>query len=770
MVVKESKIIHELFEEQAARTPDKKAVIFRQKSLSYAELNIKSNRLAAKLREVNVKPNDVVALVMNRSIDLLVGILGILKAGACYLPIDPAYPKERISYILGDSQVALMLTQRELAEEIYFTGQTLCVDDESSYTGDGAVVEKVNSPDDLIYILYTSGSTGKPKGVMIEHKAVFNFIEGIASIINFAEDKSIVCVTTIAFDIFLLETLLPLCKGLQVVLADPMSLFQDVEGHRVDMMQTTPSTMKLLLQDERNLEIIKGLSEIMLGGESFPKRLLLQLKEFTETANIYNMYGPTETTIWSAVKDLTHTEEITIGSPIRHTELYILDEHLNQVTTGNIGELYISGLGVARGYVNKPELTRERFIPDPVYPGQSMYKTGDLARWLANGEAEFHGRTDNQVKIRGSRIELEEIEECLCLHPLLQNCVVTAKENHWGGKYLVAYYVSDVEVTVSDLIHFLSNKLPESMIPGFYVRIDQVPLTPNGKTDRNKLPEPDMRRPALATEYVEPQTDLEIQISDLWRQVLACEVVGTHDNFFELGGNSVLISLLAVKVNELFPGQIVVTDLFSNPTIYKLVQFLQQKKSADQGGFTRLKLPLEYCRQEDEEAAEIVLQSEIEPEVYLKLRLFMQTKKQELATLMLALFAHILSEVSEQDEIGIVVNCDWQRADTPICVDLAASSDLEVVLNQINDQFKQAQTNTNDLLEEGVWIVPSFCVAKSRQLQEPRRKSKLMLTVYQETEGLACRLEFHSRDLAKSKIYDLFTNYVQLLTAVAHSV
>lgn len=488
------RMIHELFEGQALSTPNHTALVLGEKSLSYKELNGRANQLARKLREKGVQADGIVGIMVNRSFEMIIGILGVLKAGGAYLPIDPAYPADRIQFMLEDSSTHILLSQKKFIEGIHYEGDFINLDDRDIYAGDDSNPAIINSSRDLAYVIYTSGSTGTPKGVMIEHGAVCNFIRGISEKIDFSEGKTILALTTISFDIFVMETLLPLSRGLTVVIADesqqknPKLLNKLIVQNHVDMLQSTPSGMQLLLQYDEELQGLKYLKEIMVGGEPFPTSLLERIKRLSN-AKIYNLYGPTETTVWSTLKEVSLCSSINIGKPICNTQIYIVDENSGLQHVTEEGELCIAGDGLARGYLNRPELTEEKFVANPFNPGSKMYRTGDLAQWLPDGNIEFLGRIDNQIKLNGYRIELEEIEYQLLKHNSIKEAVVIAKEGKEEKKILCAYFMSDIELQDTVLKEYLSKSLPQYMIPPYFMRLEKFPLTPNGKMDRKCLPE-----------------------------------------------------------------------------------------------------------------------------------------------------------------------------------------------------------------------------------------------------------------------------------------
>ncbi|MCX7920660.1 MAG: amino acid adenylation domain-containing protein [Clostridia bacterium] len=585
------KTIHELFERQAENTPNRVAIVVKDIEVTYGELNMEANRLARHLRKKGIKNGMIVGLMVERSIEMIVGILGILKAGGAYLPIDPEYPLDRVNYMLEDSGAVLLLTQEHLKDSIRFEGEILCLTRGTSFDEKSENLPSINHPKDLIYVIYTSGSTGKPKGVMLEHRGVNNFIQGMTDKIDFTGNKTILGLTTISFDIFVLEVLLPLTKGVKIVLADeneqrnPADLIRLITKQGVNMLQLTPSRLQMLISDAHNLDFMKQIKTIMVGGEALPEALFRRLKAVYPN-KIYNMYGPTETTVWSAVKDLTETDNITIGEPILNTTIYILSSSGKLQPIGVAGELCIGGDGVARGYLNRPDLTGEKFVPDPYAQGERIYKTGDLARWLPDGEIEFMGRIDYQVKLRGYRIELGEIEGKISAHPAVKDAVVMVKSDAAGDKYLCAYYLSETTVDMQGLRSYLSKELPEYMVPSYFVKLDQFPMTPNGKIDRKALPDPEINTGA-GVEYVAPRNIQERRIAEAWQQVLKVKKVGINHNFFHIGGDSIkairLVSILSKDFN------ITVKDVFSHQTVTELASNIRYNEG-------NLKNKLDYLK------------------------------------------------------------------------------------------------------------------------------------------------------------------------------
>lgn len=604
----EAKNVSALFEDQVIKSPDSIAVIFNDKSLTYSELNERANQLARFIQSKGIKPNSIIGIMVNRSLEMVIGILGILKAGAAYLPIDPSYPLERIVYMLDQSHAQLTLTDEdelEIPVDPNCMFVNISLNNQTIYSGEKTNLKKDKnaSPEDLAYVLFTSGSTGRPKGVMVPHRALCNLVNSIARNLNF-KNQTIVSITTISFDIFFGDTILPLTQGMKVIIANeeeqtiPRYLFELVGKHKVEVLQATPSRMKLILSESQGIECLNGLSHLLITGEAFPPQLLPVLKSVTQ-AEIFNLYGPTETTVWSTMTNVTRSEKITIGKPIANTQIYILDDHFSPVSLNSVGEIYIAGDGVSLGYLHNPELTHERFLPDPFRPGQIMYRTGDLGRWLQNGEIECLGRNDNQVKIRGLRIEVEEIEACLLKHKAVKEAVVAVKEDKIGKKHLIAYLTQEGKDRPSqeDLKSHILKSLPNYMVPAWFSWLEAIPLTPNGKIDRRSLPEPnEVDFKQFEHAYSAPANETEGKLAKLWAEALELERVGIDDNLFLLGGDS--LTILEIMSGALaYEWKLTAQDFYECPTIRQLSSKIEGKiqeenKEKDNFIFSKVK-PLE---------------------------------------------------------------------------------------------------------------------------------------------------------------------------------
>jgi amino acid adenylation domain-containing protein len=581
--------IHQLFEEQVTKTPTQIAVVFEGEELTYQELNCRANRVAHHLQSLGVNPEELVGICIDRSLDFLVGILGILKAGGAYIPLDPAYPSERLAFMLQDSRISTLLTQQHLLPNLpAHQARVICLDRdwESIARQPQHSPESNINPENLIYTIYTSGSTGKPKGVQIIHRNVVNFLVGMQQHLQLTDRDSLLSVTSISFDILGLEIFLPLTLGAKVILAsrevasDGFQLLARLDDSKPTVMQATPATWRMLIaagwQGNTHLKVL-------CGGEALPQNLAERL--CVQNAEVWNLYGPTETTIWSTIHRVRSRESlVTIGRPIANTQIYILDEYLQPVPVGVHGEIHIGGAGLARGYFDRIQLTTERFIPNPFStdPHSRLYKTGDLARYLNDGTIEYLSRIDNQVKIRGFRIELGEIETVLRKHPAIEQSVVNINVDDVGENRLVAYLVSYPEQTISseELRRFLKQELPNYMVPSVFVFLGTLPLTPNGKIDRRALPAPDATRIDTDNTYVSPRDELELQLTKIWERTLGIHPIGMQDNFFELGGNSLLSVKLIAQIKQAFDRNLSVVTLFQAQTIDRLATVLREERWA----------------------------------------------------------------------------------------------------------------------------------------------------------------------------------------------
>jgi len=584
--------VHELIAARAARIPERAAVEGAGRTLTYGELEDASNRLARYLRRLGVGDGMLVGICVDRVPEAMVALLGVLKTGAAYVPIDPTYPRERQAFMLTDAAVSVLVTQERLLDAGLDAPSIVCIDRdwEEIAAESGQASEVATDPDALAYVIYTSGSTGNPKGVEIRHTSVVNLLEAMRERPGMDENDTVVSVTTLSFDIAGLELYLPLICGAKLVIAtreqaqDPARLAAAVEEAQATFVQATPTTWRMLVDAGW-----EGRSElkIVCGGEPLPRGLANELVD--RGASLWNMYGPTETTIWSSALELTRGHgPPPIGGPIANTRFYVVDRHLEPTPIGVPGELLIGGEGVARGYRHRPELTAERFIDDPFDPAADgrVYRTGDRMRFRGDGTLEFLGRLDHQVKLHGYRIELGEVEASLDGHPDVRQSVVLIDEDETGEKRLVAYVVAESgrEPAADDLRRHVSESVPSYAVPSTIVRLDELPLTANGKLDRKALPRPGTVREDLRARYMAPSTPTEEALAAIWADLLAIDKVGADDDFFELGGHSLLAVKMLARVHDQLGVEIFLTSVFEHPTVAALAEEVAARMLADAEG------------------------------------------------------------------------------------------------------------------------------------------------------------------------------------------
>ena len=556
--------IHELISEQVERTPDAVAVVFEDLRLTYRQLDQRANQLAHYLAKRGVGPDVPVAILMERSIQMVVSLLGTLKAGAAYLPLDPDYPRDRLAFMVQDAAAPVLLTQQHLAERLpdAVTAHVIRVDSEADlFASESTAQPQIKpSPANVAYVIYTSGSTGQPKGVMIPHRGISNRLQWMQDAYGLNASDAVLQKTSYTFDVSVWEFFWPLMTGARLVVArpgghqDPAYLVDLIAEQKITTIHFVPPMLKLLLE-EQHLDTCTSLRRVICSGEALTNELQASFFERFSDVELHNLYGPTEASVdvsfWQCHANTTR-RSVPIGRPIANTQLYILDASGKPAPIGIAGELHIGGIGLARGYLNRAALTAERFIPDPFSTdaGARLYKTGDLARFRPDANIEFLGRLDHQVKVRGFRIELPEIEAVLALHPAVQNCVVIAREDGPNEKRLVAYVVTNDNVNELELRNYVKDRLPEYMVPAVFMLLPELPLNTSGKIDRRALPAPGTTRRGSEASFVAPRTETEALLASIWADVLNLERVGVADNFFALGGDSIRSVRLLAKARE----------------------------------------------------------------------------------------------------------------------------------------------------------------------------------------------------------------------------
>lgn len=580
------KCVHELFAEQARRTPDRAALLFEGQEFTYRQIDEMSDSLAWSLRKKGVGRNEVVPIIARRDWRIIAAMMGVLKAGGAYMPVAPDYPAERVAAMLeiAGSRIALCYGYHDALPVEAMDLETF------DFHKTAGPIENINSSEDLCYIIFTSGSTGKPKGVSITHANVGNYAHNnpynVMRRIIRDDDQTIVSVTNIVFDIFVTESLLPLMNGLTICMANDeetvsqKKLARLIEKNKVDVIQTTPTKMRSYLMDRKNLSYLQGVKAVVMGGEAFPSDLYTELRSVADTL-VYNIYGPAETTVWSSIAEVHGTDRITIGVPIANTQIYILDKNQKLLPAGVAGELCIAGAGVGKGYLNRPDLTAERFIPNPFATeenghGKVLYRTGDLAGWRIDGQIEYFGRMDTQVKIRGLRIELGEIESVMAETEGIGLVAVAAQKDGSGRQYLAGYYTSAEAIDEKEMRRRLAGKLPKYMVPNYFMRLEHMTMTASGKTDRKNLPVPDVN--TQEREYVPPRTEQEEILCGIMAEVLSVSRFGITDDFFELGGDSLgAISVIAMAHEKGI--ELGLQTLFDHPNVRDLCATLEQAGS-----------------------------------------------------------------------------------------------------------------------------------------------------------------------------------------------
>ncbi|MEH1787860.1 MAG: amino acid adenylation domain-containing protein [Nostoc sp.] len=598
--------IHELFEAQVERTPDAIAVVFEDQQLSYCELNARANQLAHYLQTLGVKPEVLVGICLERSIEMIIGLLAILKAGGAYVPIDPTYPQPRLALLLNDAPLTVLLTQQYLLAQMPpHTAKVICFDDDINWQAGSSAIKQnpVNqtTPANLVYVIYTSGSTGTPKGITIQHQSLVNFVQAAIAEYELQAQDRILQFASISFDAACEEIFPCLLHGATLVLRTDEMLVsikafnEKCQQHCISVLDIPTAFWHQITSELATsaLKLPESLRLVIIGGEkAAPDKVNIWQQQVESGIGLINSYGPTETTVVATVCDLTTVEgEVPIGRAIANMQTYVLDSDLQPVPIGVWGELYIGGIGVARGYLHQPELTSEKFIPNPFSdrPGSRLYKTGDRVRYRSDGQIEFSDRIDNQVKIRGFRIELGEIEALINEHPSVMEATVISRKDVSDYEQLVAYVVANTSAVdlmsntqvVSQLRQHLEAKLPNYMMPSAFVMLDALPLTPNGKVDRQALPAPSTTRPKLEAAYQPPQTEIEKTIASIWQEILNIGDVGIHDNFFELGGHSLLLIQVHSKLQKVFQRDFTLVDMFEYPTISHLAKYFSQESSEE---------------------------------------------------------------------------------------------------------------------------------------------------------------------------------------------
>lgn len=586
-------LIHQLFEQQAERTPSREAVRFEGVTVTYEELNRRANRLAHRLRSLRVGPDVLTGICMERSIEMVVSLYGVLKAGGAYVPLDPDYPKDRLAYMINDSNVELVITQRQFAEQFDGFNVDVLIIDESVPLEEYKVEERNPNieldENHLAYMFYTSGSTGRPKGAMNTHAAIRNRVQWLQQTFQMSQNDKLLQKSPYSFDVSVWEFFWPHLCGACLVMAKPKGhldtsyLWEIIKLECITFVQFVPTMLQTFLSDEQAHDI-PFLKHVFLCGEPLSAALNERFYN-TMSAQLHNLYGPTEAAVfitnWTSDRNLDRSV-IPIGKAIPENAMYVLNEHYEQVALGEIGELFISGIGLARGYYNRPDLTAERFVPDPFSkePGARMYHTGDLGRWLNDGNLECLGRNDDQVKVRGYRIELGEISNMLEQHPAVHQVVTIVREDQPGDQRIVAYFLPNhtISPSISELRNHLQQQLPDYMVPSYFVEMEVFPLTPSGKTDRKLLPSPSVSRQMIGQEYVRPETYIQKELALIWSGFFSYDQIGLDDDFIDLGGHSLVATQILVRCEHHFGVKVSLKDMLTKGTTIRTLSAIIEAK------------------------------------------------------------------------------------------------------------------------------------------------------------------------------------------------
>jgi amino acid adenylation domain-containing protein len=781
--------INGLFQAQATIMQDYPAVFYGGQHMTYRQLNAKSNSLARVLRAKGVVADSIVALICRRSFDMVVGIMAILKAGGAYLPIDPDCPEERVSYILKDSSAEVLLLQSDFAKHADLCSKSIYLDYSDSYAEDDSDVDVVNGPQSLAYVIYTSGSTGKPKGVMVEHRALINRLNWMQKKYPINQQDIILQKTPYTFDVSVWELLWWSLQGASVCMLahggekNPEEIVEAVEKYGITTMHFVPSMLKSFLcyiKEGLLTERLKSLKRVFSSGEALSPTEANQFDSLIRSklgTALHNLYGPTEATIDVTYFDCPAGEAldtVPIGKPIDNIKLLILDKYMCLQPVGVPGELYIAGVGLARGYMNRPELTRERFVPNPYSDNDRMYKSGDLARWLPDGNIEYLGRTDHQVKIRGNRIELGEIETALRNNSSISDAVVIPKEDNAGDKVLCGYIVSTKDFTITEIKTYLGRLLPEYMMPSYVVRLDKLPLSPNGKIDRKALPEP-LGHIHTGVEYLAPSNDTERQIAELWKEVLGIDVVGMEDNFFDLGGNSLRLVELYSKLEKAYPGRFKIADLFSYTKVSLQAGFLKEDPDTQVKFELRpVLLPQDYFIDSVDSYNDGLLTFTIDANLYEKIKFISAKSNVHSFSVLLAAYMYLLSDISQEGEVSVAALSDDRNSllfpevnihDAQTMESLFQMVDLQCVDNSVKGAYPIQQMR-REILTKGGRELYSLVCNENAPMNVVRSIFDIVMEVMEEGEGLRVGCQYNAGRLKADKVEILLTAYIKLLKII----
>ncbi|WDF02031.1 non-ribosomal peptide synthetase/type I polyketide synthase [Shouchella hunanensis] len=757
--ISEDLSINQLLVDSFQNNSSNSAVITNSENVSYSDLEYRSNRLATAILNAGVEPGERIAILLPRTPNLMVALLACIKTGCTFIPVDLNLPTERINYMLNDSQVKLILNDTGIAPLNIKSINVL-----DNLNNEVIEINEKRSLNDTAYILYTSGSTGKPKGVEITNEAFINFIIGITSSLELADNPRFACLTTVSFDIFLLETIVCLVNNGCIILGnenetrDPELIKKLVLKGKVNCLQMTPTRLKLLSSNPIVFkETLYQIQTLVVGGESFPTELLETLREF-ENLRVFNVYGPTETCIWSTFKELTVSNAINVGSPIMNTNVYILDENMNILPEGIEGDLWIGGKGLSKGYINLESLTLKRFRNNPFKEGK-IYLTGDKAFWK-NGEIVYCGRSDDQVKIRGYRIEIGEIETILNNHPEIEFGAVAIKQIDQSEGEIIAYYKSKIDISESEIRQWLQKTLPNYMMPSYIMKTDAIPQNQNGKIIRELLPTPVLKKSSETIDYSNSDSEV-IKLIHIWKRILGSKQIGLNDSFFDLGGNSLKIVLLHSEIENIYPGLVSVADLFSSPTITKLNELLIQKK--------KRKLPLKEVQMPSEwfdknKTIPEKITRVVKPETVEGIKELATDFNVESTEILTTIFAFYLSKVTNNKYIPIYSIVEFDEFSLQE-FDFTKGTDLSTVLNLVANNGLNKKTISNNQMSNSLKDRSIYIGFGS--IDKINNKQKLNMKIALEQGKNETKIHFIlCESMNEKKIQEHFENYLGILDSL----
>jgi iturin family lipopeptide synthetase A len=759
--------------------------------LSYRELHAESDRLAHYLIEQGAGPGHCIGILLKRETSLIIALFAVLKTGAAYVPLDPEYPIARLSYMVERADVKLLVSRPGLVEGFNHNCRLVNPDD----VPDTMITYQLPAinPQDLAYVIFTSGSTGNPKGVMLEHRNLVNFVLSMQEHLALSTTSVVLGLTTFSFDIFVLEVFVALIQGARLVLANeqqqqnPILLSQLIQDTSVNVAQMTPSRLQLFLSVASARPALEQLGVLLVGGEAFPTQCLAQLQQFPQL-RLLNMYGPTETCVWSVIKDLTTSTQVTLGKPIANTRLYVMDQHHSLLAEGAKGELFIAGTGVARGYWQDEMRTAQSFLDDPFVAGEKMYATGDIVSWTVDGELIYHGRRDNQIKLRGYRIELQDVEAALLSYEKIETGAVVVRNLSEHNPVLIAFYKTHDLATDSDLEPelraYLRSLLPEYMVPSILVCLPQLPLTPNGKIDRNSLPQ-DIHPIGLQAHLQDDEDvteDLIIAtIRSVWKKILGEKAIAQYSSFFDVGGNSFSLMLMHAGLNEHYPDIVDVTDIFSNPTIRSLRDLITQRlDKPDDLPFAEIRFPADFFDVSENASSASHMQIELDKNWTSKAVGLAARYAVDTYDVVLAMKALYLNKLLDQNRITVYapareIATNASTGFIAIDLDFNLLTDMESLLDAVHKQ--RTLTIASTTVHTGIpspkrkhddGVIALFRDHHSTNAQDPR-SFDMVYSLQLHEAGTALRVDFNQHRLCEKKINGFLGGYVKLMKAVVEA-